>query len=208
VPKQTARKKKGTRALNDFIRSCLFVIRSRWRIIIFFNLLFFASIFVTIFVASLMFSPSLFPRVLSPNQNVIIGADWPETLLVIFFHNMGLVFFLATLPGILFFALPTIFPLYTAITWGLSAYSLTSSQFFVILPTLLLEGEGIVLSAMAGTLLGASWLMPHRLYPGEKLPRIDAFKKALGECLRIYFFVVVILFVAAAVETLTLFQLV
>lgn len=71
------------------------------------------------------------------------------------------------------------------------------------LPTLFFEGEAYVFSAAAGTVAGASWLAHRRLYVEEALSRKDAFKKGLRECLRIYFFVALLLLIAALVETTT-----
>lgn len=77
-------------------------------------------------------------------------------------------------------------------------------MFLVSIPTLILEGEAYALAAVAGTIVGASWLMPKRLYRQEDITRTQAFREALKESLRLYVLVIVLLLVAATAEAVTL----
>jgi len=63
---------------------------------------------------------------------------------------------------------------------------------------------GYVLAALAGVILGLSWLKPRSVYPGAELSRYEAVRRASRECMRIYVLVVLVLFIAAVVETVTL----
>jgi len=72
------------------------------------------------------------------------------------------------------------------------------------MPTLILEGEGYVLGALAGVVLGLAWLKPRLVYPDETLSRSETVRLAFKECGRIYVLAVLVLFAAAVVETVTL----
>jgi uncharacterized membrane protein SpoIIM required for sporulation len=109
-----------------------------------------------------------------------------------------------TLPGIVFFPLSAGFLLFRAVLWGLLLYGLPNWLFLAVLPTLVLEGEAYVFAGVAGAVVGVSWVRPKILYREGNLSGVEAFKKALRECLRLYFFVAVLLFVAAIVETATI----
>jgi len=128
----------------------------------------------------------------------------PLMIMDIFLFNLVVSgFVLVTLSGLLFFALPFVFLLFRAFLWGVLLGGLPTSLFLAALPTLILEGEGYVLASLAGINLGLSWLRPEWAYEGEELSRLESVKKALRDCVRIYVFVVVPLFVAAVVEALT-----
>jgi hypothetical protein len=123
----------------------------------------------------------------------------------IFLFNLVLSgFVLITLSGLLFFALPVFFLCVRGLLWGIMLSGLSSSGFLLALPTLILEGEGYVLAALAGVGLGLSWLYPKWLYKGEELSRSESVKRALEDCARIYVLVVIVLFVAAVVEIATI----
>jgi hypothetical protein len=130
----------------------------------------------------------------------------PLLLLVeIFLFNLfasGLL--VTTLPGLVLFVIPFGVVLWRALLWGTLIAQLPSPQFFVALPTFILEGEAYVIAAVAGVILGLSWLKPTWAYKGENLSRGEAFKKAVRECLGLYVLVAVLLFVAAIVETATI----
>jgi hypothetical protein len=122
----------------------------------------------------------------------------------IFVNNLVLSSFLVvTLTGFVFFGLGVAFLCFRGLLWGVLFSGLSTPMFLAVLPTLILEGEGYVLAAMAGVVLGLSWIRPSWVYRGEGLPRSEAVKRALGECTRIYVLVALILLVAALVETAT-----
>jgi len=123
----------------------------------------------------------------------------------IFFNNLVLSgFVLVTLTGLGFFGLPLFFLCFRALLWGFLLNGLSTPMLLAAFPTLILEGEGYVLAALAGVVLGLSWLKPRLMYPGEELSRPEAVRRASRECVRIYVLVVLVLFVAAVVETVTL----
>jgi len=73
------------------------------------------------------------------------------------------------------------------------------------MPTLVIEGEGHTLAALAGINLGLSWLKPKWAYKGEGLSRSEAVRRALKDCMYTYVLVAILLFVAAVVEAATIF---
>jgi len=80
------------------------------------------------------------------------------TVVSIFLFNLFLSGFLVvTLTGLLFFVLPVVFLCVRGFLWGLLLSGLSSSQFLSALPTVILEGEGYVLAALVGVVLGLSW---------------------------------------------------
>jgi hypothetical protein len=109
-----------------------------------------------------------------------------------------------TLPGFVFFPLSVVFLGFRAFLWGLLVFQLPTWALLIALPTILLEGEGYVFAAVAGTVVGTSWLKPQWLFGGENMRRIDSLKRALRECFSLYIVVIVLLFVAAIVETTTI----
>jgi len=123
----------------------------------------------------------------------------------IFFFNLVLsAFVVVTLAGLVFFLLAAGFLLLRALVWGALITTLSTSEFLFALPTLVLEGEAYVLAALAGVVLGLSWLKPEWAYRGKGLSRLEAFKWALRECAYIYVLVVIILLVSAVVEAVTI----
>lgn len=171
-----------------------------------FNVLFFGAVFVSTLTASLMFPPPLkgetavFPG--------FFGDSWVLTLLVVFVSNLVLSAFLViTLPGLVFFGLSLALLLYRAAVWGLLLAFASTYQFLGALPTVILEGEAYVIAGVAGFVLGLSWLKPRWAFKGEGLSRREALVRAFRECFRLYVLVGFILFVAAIVETMTLFVL-
>jgi hypothetical protein len=194
--------------LKNFLKSCLTIIPSRWKLFVSLNLFFFGCIFITLLVATIIPLPATYLSQYTIARNLFQDSNWLFVLASIFSHNLGIALLAITLPGIAFFALSMIHPLYTAISLGLlTIYPATSQQFFLMFPTLVLEGEAIVLAVMAGVIAGASWFNPKWHYPTEDLSRVDAFMRGLGECLRIYIIAVLVFFIAAIVETVTLFSL-
>ena len=164
---------------------------------------FFGGAFGTALLASILFAAPLvsgqkafvFPGFVSGNGFLLF--------LFIFAFNVAVsAFAVVTLPGFLFFPLSAVALAYRAVLWGLLLYVLPSMAFLILLPVVVLEGEAYVFAAVAGASTGFSWIKPVKW-----LSRFDAFKKALKECLQAYVFVVLLLFVAAVVETATIMLL-
>jgi hypothetical protein len=189
-----------------FLKSCIGIISKRGNLLAVFNLLYFSSIFVAALVAGFLFAPPLYMG----GSPEIFGAfpfgDPVIAFFVIFLSNLVLsAFVVVTLPGLGFFALSAVTMAVRSVLWGLLIYPLPVWGFLATLPTLILEGEAYVFAAVAGTTLGVSWLKPSWLYREEcGLSRVDALKKAFSEFKRMYFLVILLLFVGAIVETLTI----
>lgn len=172
----------------------------RWLFVVL-NWLFFGVMFVGV----LLGQGGLFGFQMVPFADgfFVVGGGWVFMLFYVFIFNLVVSgFVLVTLSGILFFALPVGFLLFRGFLWGVFLVGLPTPLFLAALPTVVLEGEGYVLACVAGVNLGLSWLSPRRVY-GEGLSREESFKRALKDCVRIYVLVVVLLFAAAVVETLT-----
>ena len=123
----------------------------------------------------------------------------------IFVFNLVLSgFAFVTLTGLVFFVLSPVLLCVRGLLWGVLFAVSPSSRFLVMLPTIILEGEGYVFAGLAGVILGLSWLKPAWAYGGESLSRSQALKKALKDCVYIYVLVVSLLLAAALVETLVL----
>jgi len=176
-------------------------VEKRWLFVVL-NWLFFGIIFVGVLLGEAgLFGFPLVP--FTDNFFAIGEGGWVFTLSYVFIFNLVVSgFVLVTLSGILFFGLPVGFLLFRGFLWGVLLAGLPTPLFLVALPIVVLEGEGYVLACVAGVNLGLSWLSPRRAY-GEGLSREESFKRALKDCVRIYVLVVVFLFVAAVVETLT-----
>ncbi|MEM2118494.1 MAG: hypothetical protein QW840_00005, partial [Candidatus Bathyarchaeia archaeon] len=166
------------------------------------NAAFFSAILISAFVFQLLYPPPL-----SPGE----GETFPLLKLlpfsggglvlfaIIFFSNLVVTAFVMTsLPGFVLFPLSGVLLVYRAVLWGLLFAPLPLGWFLAALPTLVLEGEAYVFAALAGTVVGVSWVRR-----GEK-PRSEAFRAALGEAKALYVFVFGFLLVAAAVEVATL----
>jgi len=183
--------------------SCVFSL-SRWSLLfVVVNFLYFWLIFAGVFVAQIP-SPALYelPLALDPFAGFM---ENPALLvIVIFLFNLVVSgFFVTTLPGLLFFALPFVVVSWRALVWGILLAQLPT-RFLLAMPTLILEGEGYVLGALAGVVLGLAWLKPRLVYPDETLSRSETVRLAFKECGRIYVLAVLVLFAAAVVETVTL----
>ena len=191
--------------MKTFIKFCGFVLFKRIKLFAFLSAVYFCSISIAAFVASLLFMPppseGWSPEILVPYLN----EDLLLLLFEIFLFNLFLsAFVFVTLPGLVFFPLSAVTLLVRATSLGLIIYSMPTSVFLVVLPTLVLEGEAWVLAALAGTCLGVSWFKPVWMYGREELSRWDALKKMLKECGCVYFLVILLLFVGAFVEVLTI----
>ncbi len=189
----------------NLVESFLRFIRDWWKVFALFNLLFFGCVLVVVLLAGFTL-PLPFYQGWSPNvPEVFLGDNWLVMVLGIFVFNFCVsAFVVVTLPGIIFFPLSVFFLFFRAVLWGLLLYALPTWLFFAALPTIILEGEAYVFAAVAGTIIGTSWIKPDWIYHGSMLSRADAFKRALGECLKVHVFVAVLLFVAAVVEATTI----
>jgi hypothetical protein len=193
--------------LLKWFKASVATLRGRSGLLVVFNVLFFGAVFVSALAASFMFVPppiegevSVFPSLFRNN--------WVLTFLGIFAFNLfASAFLIVTLPGVAFFVLSA-FPLvYRGALWGFLLTLTSSHQFLAALPTVILEGEAYVIAALAGFVFGLSWLQPKWAFKGEGLSRKDAFVRAFKECFHLYVLIGFILFVAALVETVTLFLL-
>lgn len=186
------------------LSSYLKVLSKRGRPLALMNLAFFGSVLLTTVVCDLMLPRSLLDS-LSPFAQVFLGNNILATFLSIFLYNMLFsAFLVVTLPGFAFFPLSAGFLLYRAFTWGFLLHYQPTWILVVSIPTLVLEGESYALAAVAGTIVGASWTRPKWAYKAESFKRAEALKEAFRECLGLYFFVAILLLVAAVVETATL----
>lgn len=189
-----------------FLKTSVSILSRRGLLFMVLNWLFFSSIVVGSFLGQ-FFRVGVFWPVSEDVFRVEVG-NMAIMILNIFLFNLVLSgFVLITLSGLLFFVLPVVFLCLRGFLWGLILGGLSTSGFLLALPTLILEGEGYVLAALAGVGLGLSWLNPEWLWKGEELSRSESVKRALEDCARIYVLVAVVLFVAAVVETATIANL-
>jgi uncharacterized membrane protein SpoIIM required for sporulation len=192
--------------LRAFLNSCLTVLLSRFKTFAFLNSLFFVVVLVSALVASFVFVPPPLEEGVAWVPKGLFGGNWVLTFLFIFFSNLVLSAFLfVTLPGLGFFGLSAVLLSYRGVVWGFLLAFTPTFQFLAALPTIVVEGEAYVLAAVAGTALGLSWLKPNWAFRMENVSRKEALEKAFRECVCLYVWVVVVLFVAALVETLTLY---
>jgi hypothetical protein len=133
------------------------------------------------------------------------GTVTPWVVVNIFVFNLFVSGFLVTTAsGLAFFVFPVGVLVLRALMWGVFLNQLPTPRFLAAFPTLILEGEGYVLAAVCGVNLGLSWLKPDWAFGGAGLSRAEAFREALGECVRLYALVAVLLFAAAIVEAVTI----
>lgn len=166
---------------------------------------FFSCFLIVVLLSDFLFVPSLNVSLSGNPFGLSFVSDFPLSILEIFLFNLALsAFVVVTLSGFTFFPLSIGFLFFRATVWGLLVHGLTTAMFLVSIPTLILEGEAYALAAVAGTIVGASWLMPKRLYRQEDITRTQAFREALKESLRLYVLVIVLLLVAATAEAVTL----
>ena len=193
--------------VGNFVKACLGILLRRSAVLAVMSIVYFGSVFVAVLWAQVQVPP---PYVGVPVElpEFLSGLDWPLMIIGIFFFNLvWSSFIIVTLPGLVFFPLSAGVLVYRGFLWGLLLRQMPTSLFLVVLPTVVLEGESYVLASVTGTILGMSWLKPDWVFKKEGLPRLESFKKALGECLWLYVFVAVVLFVAAVVETFTILSL-
>ena len=185
----------------DFLRLSLQALFRSYRSFVVYNWLFFGAIIVGVLLAQA--NMRLLP--IGEEVQAFDSSNVGFMVLGIFLFNLVLSgFVLTTLPGLVFFALPSVFLFYRAFVWGILLNQLFTPQFLAALPTLILEGEGYVLAAICGTNLGLSWFKPDWAYKNKGFSRLEALKMASRECVHLYFFVVIFLVVAAVVEAVTI----
>jgi len=189
----------------SFVKSCLNAVSRRKEAVAILNLLFFGCVFLVAVIAQFVFPPALFSGWSPAVPEVLLGSGLIFMVVGIFLFNLAFsAFVFVTLPGFAFFPLSVGFLLFRAVLWGLLLYAVPSWLFLFLLPTVVLEGEAYVFAGVAGAVVGVSWIKPNMLYREEGLSKVEAFRKALMECLRLYVFVVFFLFIAAVVETASL----
>ncbi len=184
---------------------CLNVLSARWKFIAFMNLVFFGCAFGVASAFEFLSPSAPYLGLSNAFHEMLSGSGFLLLLLSIFLSNLVLSsFIVVSVPGIVFFPLSTAFLVYRGVIWGLFLHQLPTWVVLVAMPTVVLEGSGYSLAAVAGTLAGASWIKPKWVYAEENLTRNEAFRKALKEFLSLYFFVAIILLVAATAEAATL----
>ncbi len=193
--------------MRDFWRSLFSLVWRKSWVLVLLNWLFFGAMVV----GALLGQTGIVEVYEWPVGEEVFTAEVSDALLMvasIFLFNLVLSgFLLVTLTGLVFFGLPLAFLLYRALLWGALLNGLPTPSLFVVLPTLILEGEGYVLAALAGVNLGLAWLKPEWAYRAVDLSRLEAVKKAMKDCARIYVLVASFLLAAAVVETMTLISI-
>lgn len=177
----------------------------RLRLLLIMSSFFFAGVFLSVLVSEWLCPYPLYFGSPSPFPPDSIGGNLPLLIFSIFFSNMVLSSFIfVTLPGFAFFPLSSAVLAYRAYIWGFSLSRLPTRLLLIAMPTIILEGLGYCFAASAGTIVGLSWIKPKWVYGNEAHNRVEAGKRALRECLTIYFYVAIFLFLAAIVEAATL----
>jgi len=185
--------------------SCLAVFYARGKLLALMNLAFFGCVFVTVVVSEFLIPPQPYLGSYPSFPEISFNFDFPLMVFSIFLFNLFVsAFAVVTLPGFVFFPLSTVFLLFRAVVWGLLLHYQPTWVFLIVVPTLVLEGEAYCFAAVAGTVAGASWIKPEWLFCDGKFSRVEAFKRALRECLVIYVFVALFLLFAAVLEAATL----
>ena len=143
--------------------------------------------------------PSLF--------QAISAGDLISVILTIFGFNasLGSFFFITVLNMI---GIGTLIFLYRPFLWGF-IYAPINPQatalLIYVIPTLLLEGLAYVMAFAASTDFILSIIKPHAL---DEEKRWDAFKKAWINNLKSYVLILIVLFIAAVVEAVTILYLI
>jgi hypothetical protein len=187
----------------DFFGNFGEMLTERLPIVALMNLAFFGSILITAFLTQSVAPPSEFWE--PPNFFPLPLSNVPLLVVTIFLFNLVVgAFVLLTLMGMVLFVIPAGVLIWRGWLWSSLISQLSTSSFLLVLPTLVLEGEGYVLASVAGTVLGLSWLKPSLIFGGGRLSRVAALMRALKEMAHLYVAVAIILLIAALVEALTL----
>jgi len=193
------------RTIKNSFNSCWLTLLKRGSLLTLINTIYFGSIFISALLMQLWFPPML--REESIEFPHFMFTDWglPTLVLSIFLFNLLVSgFILTTLTGLVFFALPLAILVLRATVWSALLNTLSTQALLLALPTIIFEGEGYVLTATAGVILGLSWLKPPLIYGNEPLSRSEALKKALKEATHIFAWATIILFTAALIEGFTI----
>ena len=194
--------------MRAFVKSCVEVISERGKFLAFFNVVYFCSFAVAVLLAQLLFPPPVYSEKPLSSFWVPFGGEWFMMIIGIFAFNLFFnAFAVVTLFGMLFFPLSAAFLVYRAVVWGLLFFPLPLWVWLAVLPTLVFEGEAYVFAAEAGTMIGLAYVKPNWLFKGRELSRGEAFKTAFKEAGQLYTVVVLLLLVAAIVETATILSL-
>ena len=190
-------------SLRRFFMSCFDVLRERSLLFALMNFIFFGSVIAGSFLAQQVFlTPMSLPF---DGGNLEISNVSAGFVFEFFGWNLVVnAFLFMTVPGVFFFALPFVVFILRGLIWGFTLTFLSTDKLLAILPTVFLEGEGYVLAAMAGVILGLSWFWPRLIYPSRELSRREALSAAWGEAKILLAIVVLLLLIAAIVKTVTL----
>jgi hypothetical protein len=182
----------------EFLRFCHFNLLRRRKIFVMLNMLFFDSLFLGVLMGQFLYFPSF-----NVDLSWLYVLDWHLMMLTIFAWNFILGGIISlVLPGFAFFPFSAALLIERGFSWGVMlSRNPIVSPFSVLV--FALEGEGYVLAAMAGTLLGLSWLRPNWIYK-DGLSRLDALKTASKEALRFLLISAITLLLGAIVETLAI----
>jgi len=168
------------------------------------NCVFFASVFAVAIASELLLPPRLYSGWQARFPEVILDNSFAVVFIGIFLSNLILsAFVVVTLSGF-FFPISIVMLVFRGFLWGVFLAFQPTWLLLAAIPTIVLEGEGYALAAVAGTVVGVSWLKPKWIFKDENITRVEAFQKGLKECLVIYLLVGTILLVAAIIETVTL----
>lgn len=185
------------------------ILRARSWLLVLLNLLFFGG--VLFFAVVSLFWAEFYPFKMLDGVSESFSLDAGFLALYIAnifasnFFMSGLL--MLTLSGFVFFLFPVGFLVLRAWVWGFLLNQLSTRSFLLVIPTLILEGEGYVMAALAGIVLGLSWLKPSWIYGGKVASRREALRLAARECMLLYVVVVILLLLAAVVEAVTIHML-
>lgn len=193
------------KSAKNFFNSCWITLSRRSLLFTVINTVYFGSIFTSTLLMQWWFPAP-------PNGEFVefpgfAFTDWglPALVLSIFLFNLIVSgFILTTLTGLMFFVLPLAILVWRATIWGALLNGLSTPMLLLALPTLIFEGEGYVLTSVAGVILGLSWLKHSLIYGNEPISRGEALKKAFKEATRLFIWVTILLFVAALIEGFTI----
>lgn len=191
-------------SLTNFLGNLRLTLVKRLPLLALMNLVFFGSILVGAFVTQSA-APPLSEGWEPPSFFPLPQSNLPLLVVTIFLFNLVISgFLLLTLGGLVLFVIPVGVLVWRAWLWTSVVSRLSTSSFLLVLPTVILEGEGYVFASVTGIVLGLSWLKPSLMYGGEGFSRVEALKRGFMETARLYVAVAIILLIAALVEALTL----
>lgn len=195
----------------NLVRDGLQYYRQHWRLLLctalaYFGLMFGAGVLVILMPSGHELQESLEAQVMAGFEEVF---PWlltaPPALAVVYILLVNLVLgtmLYITLPGAILFPLAPLAAFFRAIMWGIFFAPTEPLALLVALPTILAEGLGYVLAVVPSLRLGLSWLLPRSAFKQEQLSRRVAFRRGLSELGRAYLIVIIVLLVAAVIESL------